>query len=477
MSKIFVGNNKWFIDDGLERNKNGSINWIVSIGKTVEFKCLDYHGYYTIKEVVPSKNKWYKYSFIIYFNNDMQKEYIVNYQNLSKVNFSYILGLYSNDFLYNVGDIVNGQFLVLKREHKKLFASDKSCVKVYTCKCLCDGYIFENTERNLKRQKKCEVCLGKVIVKGINDLATTRPELVKFLKNKEDAFKYTGQSSKPIDFVCDICGKDFSVAPNSFGFSFPCGCYSSDSYPNRLIQEIFNQLKIPYIRELRKYHFAWCGKYRYDLYFELDNKAYIVEMDGWFHKDEQLKIDKLKDELAKENGVKVIRIDCNYDKTENRLFYIKNNLLQSELSLIVDLSNIDWDIINEKILNNNITKKVCNLRNQGYTNKKIAKILDVSTSIVDSHIKIGKNNNLLNKWATSNNLTKAMVVEITNLNSNEIQYCIGISEFYKNAETYIGIKANNESLKKNVVDGHIILNGYEIKKISYYDYLIKTANI
>lgn len=477
MSKIYVGNNKWFIDDELERNKNGNISWIASIGKTVEFKCLDYHGYYTIKEVIPSKNKWYKYSYIIYFDNDMQKEYIVNHQNLSKVNFSYILGLYSNDFLYNVGDIVNGQFLVLKREHKKLFTSDESCAKVYTCKCLCDGYIFENTEKNLKIQKKCVVCLGKVVVKGINDLATTRPELVKFLKNKEDAFKYTGQSSKPIDFVCDICGKGFSVAPNSFGFSFPCGCYSSDSYPNRLIQEIFNQLEIPYIRELRKCHFAWCGKYRYDLYFELDNKAYIIEMDGWFHKNEQLKIDKLKDELAKENGVKVIRIDCNYDKIENRLFYIKDNLLQSELSLIVDLSNIDWDIINEKILNNNITKKICDLRNQGYTNKKIAKMLDISISIVDSHIKIGKNNNLLNEWAMSDNLTKAIVVEITNLKSKETQYCIGIREFYKNAETYIGIKTNNNSLKKNVINGRIILNGYEIKKISYYDYLIKTTYI
>ena len=469
MNKIYSGNNKWFDADCLKYRKGSggrqnSIDWVNSVGSIVEFECLGHHGFYTITEKIDSNKNGYKYLYVIYFDNDTQKEYVVDQQTLRKVNFAYILGIYSNNFLYNVGDIVNGQFLVLKREHKRLFPSDESCIKVYTCICLCDGYIFENTERNLKRQKKCEVCLGKVVIKGINDIATTRPEIVKFLKNKEDAFKYTGKSSKPIDFVCDICGKDFSIAPNSFCFSFPCECYSSDSYPNRLIQEVFNRLKIPYIRELRKCHFAWCEKYRYDLYFELENKAYIVEMDGWFHKDEQLKIDKLKDELAKENGVKVIRIDCNYDKTENRLSYIKDNLLYSELSLIIDLSNIDWNIINEKILNNNITKKVCDLRNQGYTNKKIAKILDVSTSIVDSHIKIGKNNNLLNEWAISNNLTKAMVVEIINLKSKEVQYCIGVCEFYKNVESYIGIKANNNLLKKNSVNGCIVLNGYEIKK-------------
>lgn len=284
MNKIYVGNNKWYDDDGLIRNDRGGINWKANIGKTIVFQCFDYHGYYTLKEEIAVDKKWYKHAYVIYFNNDMQNEYIVSAQTLNNVNFSYILGIYSNDFLYDVGDIVNGQFLILKREHKKLCPSDESRIKVYTCKCLCDGYIFENSERNLKNQKKCEVCLGRVVIRGINDMATTRPELVKFLKNKDDAYRYTGWSSKSLDFVCDICGKDFCSTPAGFGFNFPCNCYSSDSYPNRLIHEIFNQLEIPYIRELRKRHFSWCKKYRYDLYFKINDKEYIIEMDGGRHK-------------------------------------------------------------------------------------------------------------------------------------------------------------------------------------------------
>lgn len=477
MSKIFIGDNKWFIDDGLIRNNKNGIDWSANIGKTIKFKCLDYCGSYTLEEVKPVEGKWYKYEYIIYFDNDVQNKHIVNVQNLNKVNFAYLLGIYSNDFLYNIGDIVNGQFLILNREHKKLSTSDKSRIKTYTCKCLNDGYIFENSEKNLKTQKKCEVCLGKVVIKDINDMATTRPELVKFLKNKDDAYRYTSKSNKILKFICDICGEEFETSPSNFGFNFPCGCYSSDSYPNRLIQEVFNQLGIPYIRELRKRHFSWCDKYRYDLYFELNNKAYIVEMDGWFHKGRQLEVDRIKDELAEANDVTVIRIDCNYNKIENRLSYIKHNILQSELSLIVDLSKVNWEILDGKILNNNITKKICELRNQGYTNSRIAEMLNVSVSVVDSHIKIGKNNNLLNKWAMSNHYTKTKVVEIIHLKSKEIQYCIGVVNFYKNAEAYIGIKVDNKMFKSHTVNERTILNGYEINKISYYDYLMKTACI
>lgn len=477
MSKIFIGNNKWFDDNGLERNKNGTINWIANVGKTIEFRCLDYYGSYTIKKVIPSNDKWYKYSYAIYFNNDIEKEFIVNCQNLSKVNFSYLLRLYSIDFLYNVGDIINNQFLVLKRERKKLFPSDVSRIKTYTCKCLNDGYIFENSEKNLKNQKKCEVCLGKVVIKGINDIATTRPELVRFLKNKDDAYKYTAYSCKNLDFVCDICGKDFKVSPNNFGFNFPCKCYSSDSYPNRLIREVFDQLNIPYIRELRKRHFVWCDKYKYDLYFKINDTAYIIEMDGFFHKDEKIEIDRIKDELAMANGIKVIRIDCNYKKIENRLSYIKNNILNSELSSVINLSKVNWDIIDLKLLENNITKSVCDLRNQGLTNSKIANMLNVSISVVDSHIKIGKNNGLLNEWAMSNQYTKTKVVEIINLENGQTQYCIGSHNFLNNSEKYIGIKTNHNMLKKCTINKHIILNKYEIKVMSYYDYLIKTMSL
>lgn len=485
MSKIFIDNNRWFDDDGLIRWKNGGLNWCANIGKPIEFQCGDYRGYYTIQRAIPTKDKWYKYEYVICFDDNTRSEYVVNHEILRKVYFSKILDLphisklrhkTQYNFLYNIGDVVNGQFLILGREYKKLFSSDKSEIKTYKCKCLCDAYIFEDSEHNLKHRKQCAVCKGKVVIRGINDIATKKPELIKFLKNKDDAYKYTAHSNKTLDFVCDICGKDFNTTPQRFGYNFPCGCYSSDSYPNRLIKEIFNQLEIPYIRELRRCHFAWCENYRYDLYFESNKSAYIIEMDGGMHEGKQLEVDKIKDDLAMANGIDVIRIDCNYPKVEHRLSYIKNNLLKSNLSTIIDLSKVDWDIVDVKLLDENITRKICDLRNQGLSYKDIMDTLNVSKPTIDSHIKIGKSNGLLNEWASSN-FHKKEVFEITNLDSGETQYCVGVHKFFKDANVYIGRKLSASYFKKHVIDGYLILDGYGIRKLSYYDYLVKTAQI
>lgn len=485
MSKIFIGDNKWFDDDGLLRFKNGGFDWGANIGKPIEFQCYDYHGYYTIKRVTSVKDKWYKHEYIICFDDNMANEYIVNKETLRNVHFSKILKSShisncchgtSHNFLYDVGNIVNGQFLIMEREHKKLFLSDKSKTKVYKCKCLCDGYIFECSEYNLRHMKKCAACMGKVVIKGINDIATKRPEIVKFLKNKDDAYKYTAKSSSILNFTCDICGADFDTSPHRFSYNFPCGCYSLDSYPNRLIQEIFIQLEMPYMRELRKKHFSWCQNYRYDLYFEIDNSAYIIEMDGGMHEDKQLEIDKIKDDLALTNGVEVIRIDCNYPKVENRLSYIKDNLLNSKLSTIIDLSKINWDIIDAKLLCENTTKNICDLRNQGLSYKDIMNRLNISKPTIDSHIRIGKRNGLLNEWASSN-FHKKEVFEITNLDSGEKQYCVGAHKFFKDAYMYIGRKLSANYFKENAIDGYLVLNVYGIRKLSYYDYLVKTAQI
>lgn len=480
MSKIFVNDKKWFNDDGLARYKNGGFDWGANIGKPIEFQCYDYHGYYTIKKVVPVENKWYKHEYIICFDNDITNEYAVNKETLRNVHFSKILNSFNNNtlnnFLYNIGDIVNGQFLILKREYKKVYSNKKSMTKIYKCKCLCDGYVFESLEYNLKHMKKCAVCRGMAVINGINDIATKRPEIVRFLKNKEDAYRYTAKSNSVLEFTCDICGMDFDTSPHKFSYNFPCGCYTSDSYPNRLIQEIFNQLKISYIRELRKKHFSWCKNFRYDLYFEIDNSAYIIEMDGGMHNGKQLEIDKVKDNLAMANGVKVIRIDCNYPKVENRLFYIKDNLLKSNLSSLIDLSKVNWDIIDVKLLDENITKNICDLRNKGLSYKDIMSTLNVSKPTIDSHIRIGKRNGLLNEWASSN-FHRKEVFEITNLDNGEIQYCIGNHKFFKYAEIYIGRKLSSNFFKKYSIDGYLTLNGYGIKKFSYYDYLVKTAQI
>lgn len=50
-------------------------------------------------------------------------------------------------------------------------------------KCRIDGHIWRATPANILNGCSCPVCSGKTVVKGVNDLWTTHPEVAKLLKD------------------------------------------------------------------------------------------------------------------------------------------------------------------------------------------------------------------------------------------------------------------------------------------------------
>lgn len=481
MNKIYNGKHKWFDGDCLKYRKGGqknSIDWINSVGCTVEFQCKDYHGYYTIsnKYLNPqshSKRSQKDFLYEIYFDNDKEKTFLVDQRVIRAVNFEYRLGMHSFDFEYNIGDIINDKYLVLNRERKKFYKNDKYPVRSYTLKCLIDEYVFEIPEYMLRKQQEaCPLCASTILIKGINDIATLQPELIKFLVNKDDAYNYKAYTTKLLNFKCDICGEEFQVAPSFFPLSLPCGCYSAQSYPNRFIIELFKQLKISFITELRKCHFDWCQNYRYDLYFEYQNNKYIIEMDGGFHNnDSTKKRDKIKDKLAQQNGVEVIRIDCDYKSAKQRFPYIRDNVINSKLSSILNLEYVDWSLINIKILTTNDSKKVWKLKQLGYTDRQISDLLKINTSQVSKYVQHGYEIGELKPFSMQDTNVYSKVMVVINLETMEKKYYIGLKKFYNNSLEYIGIKITDQRFKNNQMNGHLKLNGYDIYKITYVEYI------
>lgn len=65
--------------------------------------------------------------------------------------------------------------------------------------------------------------------------------------------------------------------------SIGCSCGYGISYPEKFFSKFLNQLKVNYRFQLGKDMFEWCENHRYDFYFELDNKKYIVEIHGRQH--------------------------------------------------------------------------------------------------------------------------------------------------------------------------------------------------
>lgn len=93
--------------------------------------------------------------------------------------------------------------------------------------CLIDGYEWDADPRKLLRGSKCPVCTNHKVLSGVNDVATIRPDLVKYFKNKNDANNYTIGSEKIIDVICPKCGYEDKIRIGNLSrFGFSCnGCY------------------------------------------------------------------------------------------------------------------------------------------------------------------------------------------------------------------------------------------------------------
>lgn len=265
---------------------------------------------------------------------------------------------------------------------------------------------FDMTPAVFMRGGRCYCCnpVNKVVV-GFNDLYTTHPDLCNYLLDKNDGYKYSKSSKESVEWVCPQCNTHFKqiiadvVKCNNI--SCPC-CSDGISYPNKFIFILLNEFidEIDYLE--REYSPEWCifnntnTRGKYDIYFIYKGMKYIVEMDGGLHYKEynnnslslaEIKErDKEKNNLALQNNITIVRINCDYDYPENRLEYIVNNIKKSILSDIFDLTNVDFNEINKKC-EKSIIIKSGELWNEGYNSKEIRELLNIGETTVASYLK------------------------------------------------------------------------------------------
>ena len=241
----------------------------------------------------------------------------------------------------------------------------------------------------------CPYCSGRKTLAGFNDMWTTRPDLASMLTYPEDGYKYTFASNKKAWFNCPDCGTPSlktinNVAMHNFGCQH---CSDSVSYPNKFSRALLDQLPIEsYDCE---YQPEWVEPYYYDNHFWYNGVEYILEMDGALHSKEQTfsrttmqqiqEADLIKDRLAEQHDIHMIRIDC----IKSDMEYIKLNILSSELNDVFDLLNIDWELC-DKQGQKNILKEACKLyMSHKYTFADIGKILCVHPATVSNYLKRG----------------------------------------------------------------------------------------
>lgn len=361
------------------RTKNKGIYlWSEAIGMDIPFEYDNHIGSFRILSI---DDKDREYITVLYNN----KTYTLLTRFIRKNKIAKLFEKEIN-WKYDIGDNIKDIVCTHKRDltitNRKWddTLNNNRNNKWYQYKCNICGYDcsmdnFWINEEKFRRGQGCSCCAGVKVVKGINDIATTDPWMVRYFVNIDDAYTHTRTSSLKVLMKCPTCGKTKMLEPSHLllqGFGCP-RCSDGISYPEKVLISILDQLHIKYKYQLNKKYFKWCEKYKYDFY--LIDYNYIIETHGMQHYElrkgskfgeleEIQENDRIKRELALNNNIdKYIELDCRYSKLDWIINSIKNSLLKD----IIDLSKVDFNEV-EKYTNGSLFLEVCKTYNEKYPN-------------------------------------------------------------------------------------------------------------
>lgn len=178
-------------------------------------------------------------------------------------------------------------------------------------KCSKCGYEWETKIGNRSKLKRgCPCCANLKIVKGVNDLATTNPELAKEwhpIKNTDlTPFEVTAGSRQKVWWLCPK-GHEYqaSLLHRKHGTKCPI-CYSGRQ-TSFAEQCVFYYVKKLYPDAINRYKANWLGKMELDVF--IPSISYAIEYDGiaW-HKKDKLNREQRKYKLCHERNIKLIRL-------------------------------------------------------------------------------------------------------------------------------------------------------------------------
>lgn len=302
-------------------------------------------------------------------------------------------------FFFKIGETIRSKdraLLILDGGIRAKKNNQNHRERYYVTKCLDCGW-SENivNETQLKTKAVCSCCTGKVVVKGINDLATTHPHLVKYFVNKEESYTYGKGSHKRLEFKCPHCGfvKEKTIKQLIRDNNFACPkCSDGISFPEKFVFEMLHQLKIEVIPQYSKKESKWCGEYRYDFYlpkFEMiievhGKQHYTMPTGSWF----MSKNDEEKKRLALMNGIEeYIVIDAKTSKSEDIVHSIKESGILDKIA-----NNIEpnWLLCEEQALHSRVVQ-VCLDKNKNpfLPVKNIASKYGLHETTVLSYLKTG----------------------------------------------------------------------------------------
>lgn len=278
-------------------------------------------------------------------------------------------------------------------------SADKYFWNCFDCGSEYDMSVHHRTSGN-----NCPFCRG-IRVNHTNCLWNTHPEVAKMLVNPERGNEITAGTHKKDYFKCEECGNvDKKMIVNVTRQGFSCSkCSDGVSYPEKFIMNFLDQINVEYGKEKI---FEWSynvthknkklsGRKKYDFYIPSLNL--IIEVHGVQHfeksfetikgetrtLEEEKENDKLKKEIAEENGMEYIVIDARNSSLE----WMVKSINESVLITLFDLSKVNWLKCHEFACSS-LVKIVSELWNSGVkSTSKISEIFKCARYTATSYLK------------------------------------------------------------------------------------------
>lgn len=320
-----------------------------------------------------------------------------------------------------------------------------------TCR-LC-GHIWNARAESIKKETKCPACKFRNRYTYKTSIFYTHPDLIKIMYNPFDAERYSHGSRATIKWVCPDCG---NIITQSISKVITRGlsckkCGDGYSYPNKFMYQILDSLNVEFIAE---YSPDWIFPKRYDFY--LPKHKLIIEMDGGIgHGNKSFNggistkdTDNYKDSMAKEHDLLVVRIDC----LQSEFDYILKNILNSPISKVFDLSNVDFKKCHINSCRS-LKIRACNLWNESHDMQTVLRETKLSRKTIIRYLSDCAKNGLCDydphkqKAESGNrNIVKAYT------KNRKMVVCIQTGEVFKSireANQWLGYHIDSHSIQDN----------------------------
>ncbi len=396
----------------------GNIKWSECIGHDVRFNYYGEKGVLRIIGYNPQKREVH----ILYKN----KEYSMKARHFKNGHLGSIIKNITSEFKIKIGTRIKDfdrDLTIIDRkketriDRKKKERTDKlyryecnkcgfSCGENYSTKTREKMSDYWVEESNLIRGKSgCACCSNPahVVVPEINSVAKKYPELVFFFQNGvKEAEKYTEYSEERIYPVCPYCNqikrKPIMISKLVRDHCISCPCTDKISFPEKILYFLLEYLNIDFEYQVSRVNYSWCGRYKYDFGFKLDEELIIIETHGIQHYkssnrgrslNQEQDNDKAKKNVAIKNGIKkrnYIVIDCRLSEFE----YIKNNILRSRLGELYDLTKVEWNHIYKRAYSN-LVKLACEYKrnNESLSTNDIGRIMKLDKTTIARYLREG----------------------------------------------------------------------------------------